>query len=494
MTDKNILTENKARAVVIIGITGDLARRMLIPSLYALYRDNLLPKDIKLVGASRSNLTTEAFRALVAESLMQFVAATDRVPVKMEGFCQSFEYAAVDSAKPETFAVLADILGNVKNSEVIYHLSTSPNLYGSICAALQSAGLAHDKARLLIEKPIGHDLTSSRAINAAAGAVFDEERIFRIDHYLGKESVQNLLALRFGNMLFEPLWNASHIEQVQITVAETVGVEGRWGYYDDAGALRDMVQNHMLQLLSLIAMEPPAGLDSSSVRNEKIKVLRSLRPIGSDNTAIDSVQGQYSAGSIGGTSVVSYADEEGSKASNTETFVALRAHIDNWRWAGVPFYLRTGKRLAERSTEIFIQFRSVPHSIFKAAGAGLSPNKMIIKMQPEESIQLYLMSKVPGLDRDGLKLKAVPLNLSFDHVFSKQPRRIAYERLFLDAINNNGTLFVHRDEIEAAWQWIDGIHNGWQQSGQPPHKYASGSWGPTSAIALTERHGHSWHE
>jgi glucose-6-phosphate 1-dehydrogenase len=317
--------------------------------------------------------------------------------------------------------------------------------------------------------------------------------VFRVDHYLGKEGVQNLLALRFGNALFEPLWNARYIEQVQITVAETVGLEGRAGYYDESGAMRDMVQNHLLQLLTLAAMEPPSHFEPQAVRNEKLKVLRSLRPIGAADLATDAVFGQYVAGAIDGRAVLGYADELG-HASRTESFVALRAHIDNWRWRGVPFYLRTGKRLPRRCTEIYLQLRDVPHSIFSGAQAQPQPNALIIRLQPEEKISLQLMSKTPGLDNSGLKLSQVALDLNLHDAFAHERKRIAYERLYLDALAGNGTLFVRRDEVEAAWEWVDGILAGWKASGQSPKPYAAGTWGPSSAVALSERHEHSWRE
>ena len=341
--------------------------------------------------------------------------------------------------------------------------------------------------RIGLEKPLGVDLASSREINDAVAAAFPETRIFRIDHYLGKETVQNLLAMRFGNVMFEPLWNAAHIGHVQITVAETVGLEGRVGFYDEAGALRDMVQNHMLQLLSLVAMEPPVSFDATAVRDEKVKVLRSLRPVSAGET----VTGQYSAGAIAGQAVPGY-DEELGKPSETETFVAIKAHVDNWRWKGVPFYLRTGKRLYKRTTEILVQFRPVPHSIFN--GARSEPNSLLIGIQPEENITLSLMAKVPGLDRDGIRLRKVPLNIAMPDAFSGARRRIAYERLLLDLIEGDQTLFVRRDEVEAQWTWVDGIRACWAQEGLAPRPYTAGSWGPSAAIALTERDGVTWHE
>jgi glucose-6-phosphate 1-dehydrogenase len=336
-------------------------------------------------------------------------------------------------------------------------------------------------------------LKSSREINDSVAAAFPEERTFRIDHYLGKETVQNLLALRFANSLFEPLWNSTHIDHVQITVSETVGIEGRGDYYDGAGALRDMVQNHMLQLLALVAMEPPTNFDATAVRDEKVKVLRSLRRPSSETIAAHIVTGQYGRGAIDGETMPGYVEELG-RDSSTETFIALKAYVDNWRWKGVPFYLRTGKRLPERQTEIFIQFNGVPFSIFAARGATTVPNKLVIGLQPEETIRLQVMAKTPGLDRNGIRLREVPLDLGLANAFADQRRRIAYERLLLDLIEGDPTLFVRRDEVEAQWEWIDAIRAAWSEAGVAPRPYPAGTWGPSAAIALTERDGVSWHE
>jgi len=397
-------------------------------------------------------------------------------------------YQALDASHPDGFGALAGKVGAVSDGLAIF-LSTAPSLFEPTIAGLAQAGLAGERVRIGLEKPLGTDLATSRQINDAVSAAFPEERIFRIDHYLGKETVQNLLALRFANILFEPLWNATHIEHVQITVAETVGLEGRVGFYDGAGALRDMVQNHMLQLLALVAMEPPSRFDATAVRDEKVKVLRSLRLLGEG----DSVTGQYRAGAIDGVAVPGY-DEELGQASGTETFVALKAHIDNWRWKGVPFYLRTGKRLPQRATEIVIQFRCVPHSIFAGAGATTQPNRLIIGIQPTENIRLSVMAKVPGLDRGGLRLREVPLDISMPNAFAGVKKRIAYERLLLDLIEGDQTLFVRRDEVEAQWDWIDSIRAGWTERGLGPKPYTAGSWGPSAAIALAERDGVTWHE
>ncbi len=488
------MSTSAASLLTIFGATGDLAQRMLLPSLYGLQSDGFLPRNLRILGTARSELDAEGFRHVVAQSIEQRVPVSERNDATLRALLERVDYcpASVDDAN--SMLPLADAVRRGRgDGDAVYHLSTAPRFYGSICSALGIQGLAGSGTRVLLEKPIGKDLASAVEINDGVAEVFDENRVFRVDHYLGKEGVQNLIALRFGNALFEPLWNARHVEQVQITVAETVGVEGRGDYYDDSGAMRDMLQNHLLQLVCLTAMEPPSHFDPSAVRNEKIKVLRSLRPIRRNEVASETVAGQYTAGAIDGVAVPGYRDELG-RASRTETFVALRAHIDNWRWSGVPFYLRTGKRMPRRSTEIYLQFRAVPHSIFAQAGAQVSPNALLIRLQPEERIEMMLMHKTPGLDRAGLRLSQVALDLDLHEQFATHRRRLAYERLYLDAIEGNGTLFVRRDETEAAWQWVDAILAGWAQSGSAPKPYPAGTWGPSSAVTLTERHGHSWRE
>ncbi len=486
------MTVQAANLLVIFGATGDLAQRMLLPSLYGLQRDGLLPERLRILCTGRSLLSDEEFAHTVTEAVERRVAAAERDPVHLAALLARIRYQPAALDDPASLASLCNTICEQRDGEIVYHLSTAPRFYAQICAALGAANLAGPGTRVMLEKPIGHDLVSSVEINEGVGRVFAEERIFRVDHYLGKEGVQNLLALRFGNALFEPLWNARHIAQVQITVAETVGVEGRGDYYDTSGAMRDMLQNHLLQLLCLTAMEPPSQFDPSAVRNEKLKVLRSLRPIDASDAASHSVAGQYTAGAIEGVAVPGYRDELG-RASNTETFVALRAHVDNWRWSGVPFYLRTGKRLPSRCTEIWLQFRAVPHSIF-GNEARIEPNALLIQLQPEERISLTLMSKTPGLDRSGLKFSQVALDLDLHDAFDEVRKRTAYERLFLDALEGNGTLFVRRDETEAAWQWVDGIFNAWKEAGMTPKNYPAGTWGPASSVALIERHGHSWRE
>ena len=476
--------------LVLFGATGDLAQRMLFPSLYNLDCDGLLPPRFRVIGAARSSLTREAFQAQVLDTLKPLELFNE---TRAKAFLDRTDYCSVSADRPQDFGCLAGKVANAKDQGVAFYLSTPPSLFAPVVAGLASVGLTGDDTRIAMEKPIGHDLQSSRAVNAAVGAAFDESQIFRVDHYLGKETVQNLLVLRFGNMLFEPQWNANAIEHVQITVAETVGLEGRVSYYDGVGALSDMVQNHMLQLLALVAMEPPASYTATAVRDEKVKVLRSLRPMTAAQAAHHSVKGQYGEGAIGGQPVKGYADELGAQ-SHTETFVAVKAHIDNWRWQGVPFYLRTGKRMPKRHSEILIQFRAVPHSIFKTRGAGLEPNALVIRLQPEEGMRLTVMTKEPGLDRDGIAIKKVGLDVSLTAAFANERRRIAYERLLLDLLEGDTTLFVRRDEIEAAWAWVDSIHTAWDAANIEVKPYTAGTWGPSAAIGMIERDGASWHD
>ncbi len=475
-----------ADSLLLFGATGDLAQRMLLPSLCALGADGLISPGLKIIGTARQDMDDAGYRQFAREALEKYLPADRRG--SMAEFLNRLHYQPLDANNLDGFGALAEKVGPISEGLAIF-LSTAPHLFEPTIAGLKASGLAGEKVRIGLEKPLGTDLETSRHINDAVASAFPEDRTFRIDHYLGKETVQNLLALRFANILFEPLWNAAHIDHVQITVAETVGLEGRVGFYDGAGALRDMVQNHMLQLLALVAMEPPASFNATAIRDEKVKVLRSLRLISSD----ESVTGQYRAGAIAGQPVPGYDDELG-KDSDTETFVAIKAHLDNWRWKGVPFYLRTGKRLPKRVTEIVVQFRRVPHSIFASKAAKSVPNKLVIGIQPEENITLQVMAKVPGLDRDGIRLRPVPLDIAMSDAFAGPVKRIAYERLLLDLIEGDQTLFVRRDEVEAQWDWIDAIRAGWTEHGVLPKTYSAGSWGPSAAIALAERDGVTWHE
>jgi glucose-6-phosphate 1-dehydrogenase len=480
--------DQHSSTLLLFGATGDLSRRMLLPSLYALHADNLIDTDLRIFGTARSAYTDEEFREFARTALCEFLPDDRKAEGMMDAFLQRLHYQALDASKAEGFADLSTKIGDISGGLSIF-LSTAPSLFEPTIKGLHGAGLAGDNVRIGLEKPLGNDLASSCHINDAVNAVFPEKRTFRIDHYLGKETVQNLMALRFANMLFEPLWNANAIEHVEITVSETVGLEGRAGFYDDTGAMRDMVQNHMLQLLALTAMEPPANLDATAIRDEKVKVLRALRPV----IEGDVVTGQYGEGAVKGEAVKSYGSDLG-KQSDTETFVAIKAYVDNWRWQGVPFFLRTGKRLPERRSEIVIQFKPVPHNVFRDRGGRLDANTLIIRLQPEEYVRLLVMAKEPGLDRGGVTLREVPLDLSLTTAFAGSRRRIAYERLLLDLIEGDQTLFVRRDEVEAQWKWIDAIRALWTSTGLKPRNYGAGSWGPNAAIALAERDGVSWHE
>ena len=478
-----------ADAIVLFGATGDLARRMLLPSLYFLDADGFLPRDFRLIATARAELSTEEFLDQTHKALSERPEGVD--DAIWARFSQRIVYVGADATTPEGAAALKPAL---EGRRALFFLAVSPSLFDKICRSLAAADVAGADTRIVLEKPIGRDLETSHQVNAALGEVFSEEQIFRIDHYLGKETVQNLIALRFANTFFEPLWNNLTIDHVQITVAETEGVGARWPYYDEYGALRDMLQNHMLQLLCLVAMEPPADMEPDSVRNEKVKVLRSLRRFTRMDAGEKSVRGQYTPGVVTGKTAEGYETERGQK-SGTETFVALRADIDNWRWAGVPFFLRTGKRMPEKRTTVVIQFKPVPHSIFgQASMPDLSPNRLVIDLQPDEDISLTLMNKAPGLTQGGMRLQSLPLSLSLLRAYEGPGarRRIAYERLLLDVIHGDATLFVRRDEVEEAWRWVDGVADAWTEASLAPKPYAAGSWGPSGAFALIERFGRDW--
>jgi glucose-6-phosphate 1-dehydrogenase len=477
---------------VVFGATGDLTLRKLLPALYYRFRDQQIPEGARIIGAARSDLTSEAYRARAADALHAHVAKSDQDEAVIERFLGIVHYARGNAAEQGGLEALAGILADAPDRIRVFYLATSPDLYGPICDNLANTGLATEHSRVVLEKPIGHDLASARKINDDVARVFSEQQTFRIDHYLGKETVQNLLALRFANVVFERLWNSDVIDHVQITVAETVGVEGRGDYYDHSGALRDMVQNHLMQLLCLLAMEPPLSLGADSVRDEKLKVLRALKPIAPHEVGHVTVRGQYSQGAVNGQAVPGYlADLGPGRTSKTETFVALKAEIQSWRWANVPFYLRSGKRLPQKVSEIVVQFRSAPFSVFRDVAEDLSPNKLIIRLQPEEGMKLELMTKNPG--PGGLHLSPAQLDISFEKAFgTRYPD--AYERLLMDSVRGNPTLFMRRDEVEAAWSWVEPIIEAWEESRESPRLYPAGSWGPTSAIALIERDGRTWHE
>ena len=477
---------------VVFGATGDLTMRKLLPALYYRFRDKQFSERCRIIGTARSPLTDEEFRKKASEAIDHHVPKDDRDKALLRQFLGLLSYAQGDATKPGGLDHLKHTLEAKPEHVRVFYMATSPDLYGPTCQNLQSAGLAGNGARVVLEKPIGHDLESACKINDTVGQVFGEAQTFRIDHYLGKETVQNLLALRFANVVFERLWNADVIDHVQITVAETVGVEQRGDYYDKSGALRDMVQNHLLQLLCLLAMEPPANLGADAVRDEKLKVLRALRPIAPHEVGHVTVRGQYAHGAVDGHTVQGYlADLGPDRSSRTETFVALKAELQNWRWAGVPFYLRSGKRLPQKVSEIVIQFRRVPFSIFGRDAGELQSNMLVIRLQPEEGMKLAMMTKSPG--PGGLRLLPTDLDISFEQAFgTRYPD--AYERLLMDCVRGNPTLFMRRDEVEAAWTWVEPIIDAWEEARESPRLYPAGSWGPTAAIALIEREGRTWHE
>jgi len=477
---------------VVFGGTGDLAVRKLLPALYHRDKDGQIPPGSRIVAISRKPLTAESFANFVDEKISVHLDAGERNSEAWARFRKRLSYVALDGQSEAGWTDLQAALGAPSGKVRVFYLATAPALYGSVSHRLRGQGLIDDQSRVVIEKPIGHDLESARRINDEVGDVFAESQIYRIDHYLGKETVQNLMALRFANSLFEPLWNSMWIDHVQMTVAETVGLEGRAGYYDTSGALRDMTQNHLLQLLCLTAMEPPQVLTADAVRDEKLKILRALVPLEGEAGNGSIVRGQYRAGAINGSAVKSYAEELGpDRTSRTETFVAMRLGVANWRWAGVPFFLRTGKRLARKTSEIVIQFKPVPHSMFPSTVGQLSANRLVVRLQPDEGITLRLMTKEPG--PGGLRLRPAPLDLSFAEAFSGRFPE-AYERLLMDVVRGNATLFMRRDEVETAWAFLDPALRAWDSGSEQPKPYVAGSWGPAAATALIEREGRTWHE
>ena len=475
---------------IIFGGTGDLSERKLLPSLYYRQRDHQFSEPTRIIGTSRSKMSDGEFRAFAKKAITEHVAKEDIDARELAKFLERLSYVAADAVSGTGFDALKKAIGDSERIRAFY-LAVSPSLFGEISHKLKEHKMITPKSRIVVEKPIGRDLASAQALNDLIGSDFRESQIFRIDHYLGKETVQNLMALRFANALYEPLWNSAHIDHVQITVAETVGLEDRVTYYDKAGALRDMVQNHIMQLLCLVAMEAPSSMDADAVRDEKLKVLRALKRVNGTEAPKETVRGQYRAGASAGGPVKGYVEELGSE-SNTETFVAIKAEIANWRWAGVPFYLRTGKRLATRVSEIVIEFKPIPHSIFAGESAGpIFPNQLVIRLQPDEGVKQFIMIKDPG--PGGMRLRQIPLDMSFAQSF-KGRSPDAYERLIMDMIRGNQTLFMRRDEVEAAWKWIDPIQNAWAAGQQEVQGYTAGTWGPSASIALIERDGRTWHE
>ena len=476
---------------ILFGGHGDLAFRKLMPALFHLCSDEYLSDESRIITISRREMSNDEHRELVKENLIEFLPKKSFSEEKFERFKEKLQLVTIDFSTNVGYDNLQKVLNEYEDRDRVNYLSTSPDFFGGICQALSDYKLITEKTRVVLEKPLGRDLDSSRAINKKVLEYFEEDQIYRIDHYLGKDTVQNIMALRFSNRLFMHLWSSNHIDHVQVTVAESVGAEGRWGYYDEYGAMRDMIQNHLMQLLCLIAMEPPCSLDANDIRDEKVKILKTLRPITEAEIATRTVRAQYTAGSSLGESVPGYLDGD-IKESNTETYAAMRIDIDNWRWNGVPFYIRSGKRMQKRNSEVVIQFKTMPHSIFeKSNKTALVDNKLVIKLQPEESIELRLMNKIPGLS-ENMQLQEVNLELNApDRVKRKSD---AYERLILDVIRANATLFMRLDEVEAAWKWADPVLEGWEKNLVPMKKYTAGTDGPTASIHLIAKDGRSWND
>ena len=474
--------------IVIFGGAGDLSFRKLLPALYMAHTHDKLPAQTRILGIGRQAWTHEEYLAFIDQHSPQFIEKESFNAKDWQDFLKRLVYVSMDVTHGSDYLQLKDACQ--PNTLRVFYLATAPSLFTQICANLSGAGLIDEQARVVLEKPLGVDLASARTINAEVAQYFQEQQIYRIDHYLGKETVQNLMVLRFGNAIFEPLWRAPNIKSIQITVAESVGVGSRAGFYDGAGAMRDMIQNHLLQLLCIVAMEPPISLDADDVRDEKLKVLRSLRKMDLNDIKRDTVRGQYTAGASEGVAVKGYKEEDNVPAnSRTETFVALRAQIDNARWANVPFFLRTGKRMQKRQSEIIIEFGDQPFSIFGKT-PNQQPNRLIISLQPEESIQLEMMVKEPG---SGMHLHPVKLGLDLQQSSDKR-RAEAYERLLMDVIKGRLTHFMRRDELEAAWTWVDPILAGWKELDEKPREYSAGSWGPAASSALMARENLTWFE
>ena len=473
--------------LVVFGGTGDLARRKILPGLYRRYRDGQIPETAQIIGAARSDLDADGYRAEVAEALNEFLPARLCDPDVVKAFLDRVDYVAIDARGTAGWEALK---GKMRAGHIqVFYFSVAPGLFGDLAERLQTHEIAGPGARIVAEKPFGKDLATARALNETLARHFGEHQIYRIDHYLGKETVQNLMAVRFGNMLFEPLWKNRYIDHVQITVAETVGVGGRGAYYDKAGAMRDMVQNHLMQLLCLIAMEPPSKFEPGAVRDEKLKVIRALEPVAPE----DIVRGQYLAGQVEGEATPSYLDDVEDGDSATESFVAMKLHIANWRWNGTPFYLRTGKRMKARLSEIVVRFQEPPHSIFEQ-DTGQGANELRIRLQPNEGMDLSVTIKEPG--PGGMRLANVPLDMTFAEALGEQVVDVpdAYERLIMDVIRGDQTLFMRGDEVEAAWAWTDPIIAAWDARDARPAAYETGSTGPEEALILMHRDGRRWRD
>src|SRR6185437_6112559 len=476
--------------MIIFGGTGDLSFRKLLPALYMAHLHCNLPPETRILTIGRKPWSREEYIAeFMEEKAKPFIEKKAFDAAAWDKFLALFEYVRMDVDSADDYERLKS--ASRDGVRRVFYLATSPDLFTSICDHLAAAGLVDANSRVVLEKPLGHDLASAQEINRAVGQHFSEAQIYRIDHYLGKETVQNLMVLRFGNPIFGPLWQAPYIRRVQITVAETVGVGSRAGFYDKTGAMRDMVQNHLLQLLCIVAMEPPVSLDPDAVRDEKLKVLRSLRPMTAEDISRDTVRGQYTSGAVGGEPVKGYLEEDNVPPdSHAETFVALRAHINNWRWAHVPFFLRTGKRLGKKLSEIVIEFADLPFSIMPNSPCGPRNcgNRLVIQLQPAESIQLQMLAKEPG---SGMRTLPVNLNLDLEQAFTGR-RAEAYERLLIDVVRGRLTHFMRRDELEAAWAWAEPILAGWAKSGERPRGDTAGTFGAAASTALMARENAVW--
>ena len=476
--------------LIIFGASGDLSARKLFPALLQLERLNLLESDLRIAAVARKEQSLDEFLPLLKQKMSTYMASDAPSDKEWESFTSRFSYITVNFSEPDQYGELREWLDDDRTS--LFYFATPPSLFAPICEHLSNTNCLAGDCRIVVEKPIGENLESSVKVNETLAKYFDEKSIYRIDHYLGKETVQNLLVLRFANSFINSQWDNTCIDHVQITVGEMVGIEGRWTYYDKVGQLRDMVQNHLMQLMCLVAMEPPNSLKAESIRDEKVKIVRALRRIDSKSVNEKVVRGQYINGWIRGIAVPGYLDEDGCEmdASNTETYIAIKAHIDNWRWSGVPFYLRTGKRLPEKVTEIVIQYKNLPHNIF---GEGASiPNKLVIRLQPNEGIELSMVSKKQSL-KERMSLQSHLLDLDFREGSDLDRIPDAYERLFLDAIQGDQSLFVGREEIEESWRWCDELIDACQSQNVPALPYQAGSWGPAKAEVLIEKDFRSWH-
>ena len=488
----NETTAFKPCDMVIFGALGDLSRRKLLISLYRLENANLIEADTRIFGIDQHEKNHAEFIEIIHKSLEQFL--NDLVDEQVwTRFSARFSYLKIDLTQPAQYQLLNTVIDG-KSRVMVNYFAVSPFLFTNICQGLASCGVLNEESRIVMEKPIGHDLQSSKVINDTVAEVFSERQVYRIDHYLGKETVLNLLALRFANSIFTSNWDHNTIDHIQITVAEEIGIEGRWDYFDKTGQLRDMLQNHLLQILTFVAMEPPVNLEAQSIHNEKIKVLAALRPITKKDVEKKTVRGLYTAGQLKGEQVPGYLEEAGANTqSTTESFVALRVDIDNWRWAGVPFYLRTGKRMTYKRTEIVVNFKQLPHNIFKESYTDLPSNKLIIHLQPKEGVEIQILNKKPGIDKN-IKLEQTKLNLSFFDTFKNSKIFGGYEKLVLEALRGNPTLFINREEIELAWTWVDSIQNAWEHINAAPEPYPAGTWGPTAADDLMRRDQRVWEE